>query len=218
MRKILTAIALVFGILSANAQVILDNATIEDIVKNEKTYYNDILSLYLNDDPLLRVDDIALIYYGQAFTPQYNPGHDENEKALKKFHDAGDNVEVYNTAKKILEYNPVSLNALFNLITTAKALGKSEDEYKSYAKKYLGILDMIVKYCDGKSSRTAFRVISPDDQNYVLYHQLGVKKEISRDLDTETLCSIIIVEPTPEFQSRRIYFDLSLFLKHTSKQ
>lgn len=217
MRKILATIAIILATATAGAQAVLDNATIEEIVKNEKTYYNDILSLYMNDDPLLRVDDIALIYYGQAFTPQYNPGHDENEKALKKYHDEGNNAEAYKTAKKILEYNPVSLNALFNLINTSKALGKSDEEYQSYAKKYLGILDMIVKYGDGKSSSTAFRVISPDDQNYVLYHQLGIQNEISRDLDTETLCSIIIVEPTPEFQSRRIYFDLSLFLKHTSK-
>ena len=217
MRKILTSIFLFFITMSANAQVVLDNNTIEDIVKNEQQYYNDILKLYLSDDPFLRVDDIALIYYGQAYTPHYNPGHDENEKALKKYHDEGNSAAAYNTAKKIFEYNPVSLNALFNLLTTAKSLNKSDEEYNSYAKKYMGILNMIVQYGDGKSSKTAFRVISPDDQNYVLYHQLGVEKEVSRDLDTGTLCSIVIIEPTPEFQARRIYFDLSLFLKHTSK-
>ena len=58
----MTSIFLFFIVMSANAQVVLDNNTIEDIVKNEQQYYNDILKLYLSDDPFLRVDDIALIY------------------------------------------------------------------------------------------------------------------------------------------------------------
>lgn len=217
MRKLFTAIALFLATFTASSQVILDNATIEEIVKNEKSYYNDILNLYLNDDPFLRVDDIALVYYGQAFMPQYNPGGDENEKALKKFFEEDNYTEAYKTAKKILEYNPVSLNALFNLIKTSKALNKSEEEYNSYVKKYLGIIDMIAQYGDGKSSKSAFRIITPDDQDYVLFGKLGVGKVITQEFDRETLCNMVIVEPTQEFQSRRVYFDLTLFLTHVSE-
>ena len=217
MRKLFTAIALFLATFTASSQVILDNDTIEEIVKNEKSYYNDILNLYLNDDPFLRVDDIALVYYGQAFMPQYNPGGDENEKALKKFFEEDNYAEAYKTAKKILEYNPVSLNALFNLIKTSKALNKSEEEYNSYVKKYLGIIDMIAQYGDGKSSKSAFRIITPDDQDYVLFGKLGVGKVITQEFDRETLCNMVIVEPTQEFQSRRVYFDLTLFLTHVSE-
>lgn len=217
MRKLFTAIALFLATFTASSQVILDNATIEEIVKNEKSYYNDILNLYLNDDPFLRVDDIALVYYGQAFMPQYNPGGDENEKALKKFFEEDNYAEAYKTAKKILEYNPVSLNALFNLIKTSKNLNKSEEEYNSYVKKYLGIIDMIAQYGDGKSSKSAFRIITPDDQDYVLFGKLGVGKVITQEFDRETLCNMVIVEPTQEFQSRRVYFDLTLFLTHVSE-
>lgn len=217
MRKLFTAIALFLATFTASSQVILDNATIEEIVKNEKSYYNDILNLYLNDDPFLRVDDIALVYYGQAFMPQYNPGGDENEKALKKFFEEDNYAEAYKTAKKILEYNPVSLNALFNLIKASKALNKSEEEYNSYVKKYLGIIDMIAQYGDGKSSKSAFRIITPDDQDYVLFGKLGVGKVITQEFDRETLCNMVIVEPTQEFQSRRVYFDLTLFLTHVSE-
>lgn len=217
MRKLFTAIALFLATFTASSQVILDNATIEEIVKNEKSYYNDILNLFLNDDPFLRVDDIALVYYGQAFMPQYNPGGDENEKTLKKFFEEDNYAEAYKTAKKILEYNPVSLNALFNLIKTSKALNKSEEEYNSYVKKYLGIIDMIAQYGDGKSSKSAFRIITPDDQDYVLFGKLGVGKVITQEFDRETLCNMVIVEPTQEFQSRRVYFDLTLFLTHVSE-
>lgn len=216
MKKLITTLALCLAAFVANAQVFLDYATIEDIVKNEREYFDEIVSIYKSDDPMIRLDDIALVYYGQAFLPQYNPSNDENEKALKKFHEAGNHLEAYNTAKKIMEYNPVSLNALFNLLIASKELGKSQEEFQSYATKYQGILNMITQYAKGNTADSPFRVIAPDDQNYVMFHELEIEKELSRELDTETLCNIIVVEPSNKFQFRRVYFDLSLFLKHTN--
>lgn len=217
MKKFLISLALCLIAVIAKAQVFLDYATIEDIVKNEREYFDEIVGIYKSDDPMIRLDDMALVYYGQAFLPQYNPGNDENEKALKRFHDAGNHAEAYNTAKKIMEYNPVSLNALFNLLISSKELGKSKEEFDSYANKYQKILNMITEYGNGNTADSPFKVICPDDQNYVLFHELEIEREISRELDTETLCNIIVVEPSKKFQYRRVYFDLSLFLKHTGK-
>lgn len=217
MKKFITTLGLLLVAFVTNAQVFLDNATIEDIVKNEREYFDEIVGIYKSDDPMIRLDDIALVYYGQAFLPQYNPSNDENEKALKRLHEAGNHAEAYNTAKKIMEYNPVSLNALFCLLTSSKELGKSQEEFNSYANKYQNILSMITEYGKGNSAESPFRVIAPDDQNYVLYHELEIEKVISRELDKESLCNVIVVEPSKKFQSRRAYFDLSLFLKHTGK-
>ena len=100
MKKFLTTLLLLFSMAAVNAQVKLDITTIEDIVKNEQQYYNDILSLYKNDDPYLRVDDIALIYYGQVFSPNYKPGTDNNEKQLNKLYEEGKHVEAYELAQK----------------------------------------------------------------------------------------------------------------------
>ncbi len=217
MYRLITTSVLCIMALIANAQVLLDFATIEEIVRNEPGYFKEIVEIYRNDDPMIRTDDVALVYYGQAFLPQYNPGNDDNEKALKRFHDEGNHAEAYNTAKRIMEYNPVSLNALFNLIIASKELGKSEAETNSYVTKYRSILEMITAYGKGNTSDSPFKVIAPDDQDYVLFHELDIEKEISRQLDTETLCNIIVVEPSRKFQFRRVYFDLSLFLKHTGR-
>ncbi len=216
MKKFLTTLLLLVSI-AANAQVKLDITTIEEIVKNEKQYYNDILALYKSDDPYLRVDDIALLYYGQVFSPSYKPGSDNNEKQLNKLYDEGKHVEAYELAQKILEYNPVSLNALFKMIKTSQALARTKDEFETYVKKFYGIMDMITQYGDGKSSKTPFAIITPEDQDYVMYGMLNIKKEITREFDKESLCNIILVEPSEEFPSRRIYFDFELFLKHASK-
>lgn len=217
MRKIVTMAALLVATLFASAQAQLDYKTIKDIVENEKQYYNDILNVYLNDDPYIRVDDYALVYYGQSFLPAYNGGNDKNEEALKSYAAEGKLMEQYETAKKILEYNPVSLNALFYAWRASEELIKPQEETNSYLKKYLGILDMITTMGDGKSSSSPFRVISPDDQDHILYGKLDIEKVVSRNLDTQTLCNIITVEPTEKFTSRRVYIDVSRYLSHTAK-
>lgn len=218
MKKIVTLIAMLVTIMAANAQEQLDYKTIKEIVENEKEYYNDILGVYLSDDPLIRIDDYALVYYGHTFTPEYRGANDTLEDELKNYAAAGDIFKQYETAKKILEYNPVSLNALFYAWRAADELIKPEEETQSYVKKYLGILNMITTNGDGKSSRTPYRVITPDDQDHILYGVLDVNNIISRNLDTETLCNIVTIEPTEKFQSRKVFFDVSRYLSHTAKE
>lgn len=218
MKKIVTLIAMFIAIMAANAQEQLDYKTIKEIVENEKEYYNDILGVYLSDDPFIRIDDYALVYYGHTFTPEYRGANDTLEDELKNYAAAGDIFKQYETAKKILEYNPVSLNALFYAWRAADELIKPDEETQSYVKKYLGILNMITTNGDGKSSRTPYRVITPDDQDHILYGVLDVNNIISRNLDTGTLCNIVTIEPTEKFQSRKVFFDVSRYLSHTAKE
>lgn len=204
--------------LFANAQEKFDYKSIEDIVKNEKEYFNEILDVYKKDDPYLRADHYALVYYGQSFLPSYNGGTDTNEEKLKSIAAEGKILEQYDLAKKILEYNPVSLNALFYAWRAADELIKPSEETMSYFKKYNGIMEMITSMGDGKSSSNPFRVISPDDQDHIIYSMLQLSNVYSRELDPNTLCNIITIEPNEKYQSRRIYFDVSRYLSHTNKK
>ncbi len=216
MKKLIALTALFVAIFTAGAQQ-MDYKTIKEVVENEKEYYNDILNIYLNDDPMIRVDDYALVYYGYTFTPQYKGAGDNNEEALKNYAASGDMLKQYETAKKILEYNPVSLNALFYAWRAADSLIKPEEETQSYLKKYLGILNMITTQGNGKSSSTPYRVITPDDQDHILYGVLDVNEVTSRELDKSSLCNIVTIEPTTKFQSRKVFFDISRYLSHTAK-
>lgn len=212
----MTFAALFAAIITAGAQV--DYNSIKEIVENEKEYYNDILRIYQNDDPMIRVDDYALVYYGHTFTPQYKGAGDENEETLKNYAASGDMLKQYETAKKILEYNPVSLNALFYAWRAADHLIKPEEETQSYIKKYLGLLNMITTLGNGKSSNTPYRVITPDDQDHILYGVLDVNEITSRELEKSSLCNIVTIEPTTKFQSRKVFFDISRYLSHTAKE
>lgn len=209
---------LLVAIISAQAQASLDLKLIKETVENEKEYYNDIVNVYLGDDPLIRLDDLALVYYGYIYSPQYRGSNDANEVKLKNYMAQGDNTQAYNVAKEILSYNHVSLNALFYAWRSSEALGRPQEEINSYVTKYLNILNMITTYGDGKSSRTPFRIINPDDQDHILYGILDIENVKNRELDTETLCNIITVEPSKKYQSRTVYVDLSIFLSHTNKK
>lgn len=218
MKRVVTLfIAIVATIAAATAQTAIDYKAIKDIVENEKEYFNDILTVYLTDDPYIRVDDYALVYYGHSFLPTYNGGNDKNEKALKNYAAEGKILEQYETAKKILAYNPVSLNALFYAWLASDALAKPIDETNSYLRKYTGILDMITTVGDGKSSSNPYRVICADDQDHLLVGKLELTKTYSQQFDKNSLCNIVSVEPNEIFPSRRVYIDISRYLTHTAK-
>lgn len=219
MKKLsLIAISLFLMLGVAQAQDKFDYKLVKDIVDNERTYFNDILKLYLADDPLLRTDDVALVYYGHSYLPEYKGGNDINEKTLKNYVAENNSSKMYEISKKILSYNPVSLNALFYAWLSSQKLAKPEAEVNSYVHKYLSILEMITTMGDGKSSRSPFRVINPDDQDHVMYGMLDIEKVNSRNLDTRTLCNIISVTPSNKFPARTMYFDVSRYLSHTSKK
>ncbi|MBR6691378.1 MAG: DUF4919 domain-containing protein [Bacteroidaceae bacterium] len=217
MKKLLISTLFCIMATLSYSQTLLDMETIKEIATTEKEYYKDIVGLFNNDDPYLDVNDVAIVYYGQAFQPYYMPAGNKDEAAMKEYSEKNDYSAAYNTAKKIIKTNPVSLNALFTLLISAKELGMSEEECRSYASRYMRILNMIMEYGNGKSRETAFKVITPDDQDYILYGKLNIEKVISNELDTETLCNIFLVEPSAEFQQRRVYFDLSIFLNSEVK-
>ena len=217
MKKIFALFALMATLSTANAQIPLDMKLIEEVVNNEKQYFRDIIKVFNTDDPYIRLDDIAIVYYGYAFTPEYNPAKDENEKLLNKYITESNYPMIYKTAQKILSYNPSSLKALFYAWNSGKAIGKSDDEYFPYMNRFMNVLNMIKEYGNGKSANTAFKITHPNDMIHVM-HSLHINGVVSESFDPTTKCSIITIEPSKEFQHRHIYFDISLFLDNETKK
>ena len=215
MKTLFVALTLFTAALTAKAQATLGIETIKDIVNNEQEYFNGILEIYKSDDPYIRTEDIALVYYGQTFR---NGGKESTGggKRLKEHYDAGNFKELYSAATAMLEDNPASLTALFYAWIAAGETGRSEEERYSYVNRFNGIVQMITTYGNG-SSISPFLVVHPDDRRYVI-SALEMGEEISERFDTETLCSIHIVKPSGKPGTTAVYFDLSLFLKQKSKE
>ena len=209
MRILFVATTILTIAFTTKAQTRIELATIEDIVNNEQQYFSDIVELYKSDDPYLRTDDIALVYYGESFKPA---SKEPKTNLLKKYYSENNLEELYNTATEILKERPASLSALFYAWIAAKECGKSENEIRSYVKKYNRIICMITGYGSGKSYESPFLIVHPDDQQFIMA-ALDIQESISKNFDTGTLCYVHIVKPTEKFQSSVLYFDLSLFLR-----
>ena len=214
MKILFVAITLQTIVFTAKAQAKIGLETIEDIVKNEQEYFNDIVEIYKSDDPYLRTDDIALVYYGEAFKPT---SKDSKNNLLKKYYSKNNINELYNTATEILKERPASLSALFYAWVAAKEGGRSEEETLSYVNKFNRIVRMIIESGSGKNCESPFRITHPDDQQFIMA-ALDIPNSISSKFDPESLCYIHIIKPSEKFQSSVLYFDLTLFLKKKSME
>lgn len=195
-----------------------DYDIIKETVENEHDYYLEILNQYKQDDEMLRLSDLALLYYGQSFLPVYSGGADVNEQTLKTFVKEENNEKIYTIAKKILEYNPVCINALFNLWQASEKLGKAESESYSYRYKFESLLNMISQSGSGKSMDKPFKVICSDDQYYLMYYLLDIEDDYSHELDIEHKCNIFRVKPSTKFNQSVLYIDISRYLLATAKR
>lgn len=190
---------------------------IKEAVDN-KDYYNDILRLYQQDDEMLRVDDYALLYYGQSFLPAYNGGSDVNEQTMKTFMNESNYEKAYKTGLKILTYNPVCINALFNVSQAARKLNKPQEEIASYEHKYWALLYLLSQSGTGKSITAPYKVISPIDQYYLIYGYFEIEDIYSHELDMEHFCNIFKVSPNANFAQELLYVDISRYLLETAKE
>lgn len=214
----LTFISLLAGAQNIKGKLVVDFNDIKETMTTDRSSYDDQLQLFLKDDEMMRIDDYALLYYGQSFLPQYNGGTDANEVAMKTFVNESNYAKIYELGTKILKYNPVCINALFNIWQAAIKLGKPQAEIDSYQHKYWSLLYVISQSGDGKSCGTAFKVICPNDQYYLMYSYLGIDKIFSHDLDMEHLCNIFKVTPCKNFDRQLLYIDISRYLLETAKE
>lgn len=125
----------------------------------------------------VRAGDAAVDYRAlrdaYAASPQYSPygGSDDARKAMRDGFVAGECAKVLQAAEIVLTANFVDVQAHMLSATCRERGGdqRSAALHKAVAK---GLLDSIVASGDGKSTKTAFVVISVDEE-YVVLSSLG---------------------------------------------
>ena len=100
------------------------------------------------------------------------------------------------------------------LLAAGRAAVPPEQAYR-YAIRFDGLLDAVFRSGDGRSVRTAFRVLSVADE-YVGMQALGVESVLSQSLVEEHYDRIEISGAT-DYEGDEIYFDVSLPMKHLDK-
>ena len=137
-----------------------------------KNRYEVLLEKLKNRDQSLDFKDLRLAY---AETSAYNPyGSDkESQKAMFAAIKASQWNEVLKQSAAILDRNYLDINAHFGALLANRGKGVTDKaEFHRFVAR--GLIDSIRNSGDGKTTETAFVVISTDEE-YALFSVLGLR-------------------------------------------
>lgn len=181
--------------------------------KTDRAQYARLCERFESGDTTLTPDQYATVYYGFATQSRYNGSFGYGEE------DAMDLIEQDKPqealCERILSKAPVSLQGHMTLLLAAGRAAIPPEQAYRYAIRFDGLLDAVFRSGDGRSVRTAFRVLSVADE-YVVMQALGVESVLLQSLVEEHYDRIEISGATG-YEGDEIYFDVSLPLKHLDK-
>lgn len=139
-----------------------------------------LVSRFIDADTTLTKPELAIVYYGQAMVPGYDPDvkYQEVDDAIN----AGDVSLAMALADEALRRNPVSLPMLFNLygLSSISEVPALKARCESLQKRILMLCDMIVDTGMGVSPEMPWIVISEADMNELLTKYMQIQSELER--------------------------------------
>jgi hypothetical protein len=134
--------------------------------------YDTLLEKVKKQDPAVNFKDLRFAY---TETKQYSPygGDREARKAMFAAFNAEENEKAFSLSEKILAANYLDINAHFIAYAANRRLGRSDkSDYHKYV--FENLLKSITDSGDGKTTDTAFFVISTDEE-YALFSFMGLR-------------------------------------------
>ena len=184
--------------------------------KTDRAQYARLCERFESGDTTLAPDQCGTVYYGFAAQSRYNGslGYGEVD-AMTLIEQQDKPQEAFALCERILNKAPVSLQGHMMLLLAAGRAAIPPEQACRYAIRFDGLLDAVFRSGDGRSVRTAFRVLSVADE-YVVMQALGVESVLSQSLVEEHYDRIEISGATG-YEGDEIYFDVSLPMKHLDK-
>lgn len=186
----------------------IDYFAIKEYVTTHDYDFQNLIQRFEKNDTLLTQEELAMIYYGYSFTSAYTEiSVIDDYCQFQKLEEAKDE-KAYELGKSILKRNPVSLKTLLKMYLVADILEKDDAEIRSYAQRYYSLLGMIAATGDGKTEKTAFKVIDVDDEYHILYKQFEVEN-IKKQSFIKLQYDVFDFEQSLCYNGTRMYFDIS---------
>lgn len=173
---------------------------------NSESYYPKLIKRFNDFDSSLTLEENALIYYGFSFQDDYLKNK-PNEEKLKTFENNKEYEKLKIECQKILDKNPVSLEANNKMGFALFKLGKTEIEWKKYQKRYRDLRKVIVYSGNGLSCESAFKVIYVSDEYNIIYDYFEINKIDRQSLSG--MCDKFLNEPSEFYNGTEIFFDAS---------
>lgn len=170
--------------------------------------YNDLVNRFVSGDTTLTVNDLATVYYGYAFTSDYDPTDRYNE--LSQAYADGDYKRTWALAKKALEYNPASLDLTIKALVAANNLDNAEARkmIPVLQNRYGMIQQIILESGAGTEVDSPFIVVCEDDMSRIIRNVIGAETLLGTS-DIKGVQAIKFNLPDDDRQ-HILYFDNSL--------
>lgn len=181
MKRLFTSIITAAILLTATARelVNVDYDKIRHEVTANPEQFRALTNRFLIGDTTLTADQKATVYYGHAFTPQYDP--DREYKDLDNAYNNGSYGTALVLAEQGLADNPVSLELTIRALVSATQIpGIAPAKIAALRSRYDIIGDAILCSGSGITPESPFKVITPDDEARVLRNLFRVKEIIDR--------------------------------------
>ncbi|WP_301901349.1 DUF4919 domain-containing protein [Alistipes ihumii] len=183
--------------------------------KTDRAQYARLCERFESGDTTLAPDQCGTVYYGFAAQSRYNGSLGYGEVDAMTLIEQDKPQEAFALCERILNKAPVSLQGHMMMLLAASRAAIPPEQACRYAIRFDGLLDAVFRSGDGRSVRTAFRVLSVADE-YVVMQALGVESVLSQSLVEEHYDRIEISGATG-YEGDEIYFDVSLPMKHLDK-
>ena len=186
--------------------------------KTNREQYARLCERFESGDTTLTPDQCATVYYGFAAQSRYNGSLGYGEEDAMALIEQDKPQEAFALCERILSKAPVSLQGHMTLLLAAGRAAVPPEQAYRYAIRFDGLLDAVFRSGDGRSVRTAFRVLSVADE-YVVMQALGVESMLSQSLIEEHEKHYERIESSgaTDDEGDEIYFDVSLPMKHLYK-
>lgn len=221
-RVLLTVAITALASISSYAQEIdmtKENLTIKDLesvkilVTEHPEAYADAVKAFEACDSTLTLTDVAIVYFGYQYTPEYHGGYySTNVNAVKDLLEMGDNA---GALEKVNEFRKTDPGCLRLLHYGINAIGDDDNPLRQqFITQFFSLCDCITTFGSGTAD-DPFKVIRVDDEYEILWAYLGVD-EITQQSLTNSQCDAM------EFKIRNVpftlFFDVSDMLAFNYKQ
>lgn len=213
LKNILLFFTFVSPLLQVTANAARDNTPVDlDKIKFEvasrPSDFQSLMTRFIAGDTTLTLENLATVYYGYAFTPDYDPTVVYRD--IENAYDRRDYETTWRLCERELRLNPVSLDL------TIKALVAANNINDKHAKSMIGVLrnryDMlstiILTSGMGTTTESPFIVICDDDISRIVRNVICVESLIGR-ASVRNLDAIKIKMPADN-REHILYFDNSL--------
>ena len=159
----------------------LDINAVEVDVKLNPARYRTLLERFVQADTTLTSGELATVYFGYSFTPDYVPY--ETFTTVQDAYDNGDYTLAEQLAAEALQLNPVSLE--LNVLALAasdhlRSTGSYGAKILNYGTRCDLIATAILESGRGTTASSPFHVIAWSDVGRVLRNVLGVERIVER--------------------------------------